>query len=272
MPSDGLAGRSEEEGAAKKYERDVKRRTDYMRPHYWMPKDWAAVSAGHKESLYQEWKADFPEKAKKAFDEVQAFAARHGGRDSGESEPPMKRARGRGRGRGGRGPVVSPAIPFEPAGDGHVEEPSGDGHIEVESCHSVVDSGQEDARDAGAEAKKSGPCQGQWRRGKKVRRVLVGEEGEDEAEANQDKHPDASMDAELLELLDRRDEDIPAGKLSAVAEIRTQLRQRRLARPYHAVMPYGGPGKLKRVRHPHVGRGGLGGRPFCVETMYQLCR
>ena len=53
-------------------------------------------------------------------------------------------------------------------------------------------------------------------------------------------------------------------------EIRQRLAGRRLLRPYHELIAYGGPGKRRRARAPHIGRRPLPQRPLCHEVLANL--
>jgi hypothetical protein len=153
-----------------------------------------------------------------------------------------------------------------------MEEADDEEHIEIE----VNEDSDENICSDGAmpaDEEEGGGRSGNWRGGGKTRRLPVGEAGEEDekAEDNKDTHPDAQIDAQLIPHLDEQDDDlIPPDLLEMVRQIRERLRLRRQLRPYAELVPYGGVGCQKRTRNPHIGRAGLKRRVVCAETMYTM--
>ena len=114
--------------------------------------------------------------------------------------------------------------------------------------------------------------QGKWRAGKKQRRVLVGEEGEDAEQPPKDDHPDTALDPQLLALLDALDRDIPEELRDQVYELRREIQSRRQVRPYADLVRYGATRAHKRVRNRHRGRLPLKNRSVCLGTYDMLLR
>ena len=111
-----------------------------------------------------------------------------------------------------------------------------------------------------------------WRRGRKNRRLKVGEEGAQDA-VKVDEHEDAQMSPEILAFLDRPDSEIPPELQQQVESARLAIKPRRQLRPYQDAVPYGGEGGAhkKRTRNTHIGRKSLKQRVFCLETSYTMC-
>ena len=51
------------------------RRSDWQRPDGWIPTEWAGVSPAVRAAIYEDWKANEPEAAQKAFEAAQAYDA-----------------------------------------------------------------------------------------------------------------------------------------------------------------------------------------------------
>ena len=52
------------------------RRSDWHRPDGWKPTEWAGVSQGVRDAIYEEWKAHEPAAVQKAYDLAQAYDAK----------------------------------------------------------------------------------------------------------------------------------------------------------------------------------------------------